>query len=217
MKISELIIQTIDLDQTEIFYSTILAFKIISKTESSVSFNVGNSILTFEITNKEIKPKYHFAFNIPCNKLEEAMLWISEKISLIEIDGGSVAHFENWRAEAIYFYDNNKNILELIARKDLNNYSENEFSNESIISISEVGIVTKKPMVLGNELIKMTKSEFFSKGPKREDFVAVGNENGLFVISNSQRNWFPTSDKAEKQRTKVKIQVDNADFDLEFN
>jgi hypothetical protein len=63
----------------------------------------------------------------------------------------------------------------------------------------------------------MTKSEFFSKGPKREDFVAVGNENGLFVISDSQRNWFPTSDKAEKQRIKVKIQVDNADFDLEFN
>ncbi|MCU7616622.1 VOC family protein [Chryseobacterium sp. PBS4-4] len=217
MKISELIIQTSNLYQTETFYSSILEFKILSKNESYVSFIVGHSVLTFEKTDNEIKPKYHFAFNIPFNKMEEGLLWISEKISLIEINGDYIAHFENWKAKSIYFYDNNENILELITRNDLNNYSEHKFTNESIISINEVGIVTEKPMVLGNEIIKMTKSEFFAKGPKREDFVAVGNENGLFVISNSHRNWFPTSYKAEKQRTKVRIKVDDTDFDLEFN
>lgn len=199
MKISELTLQTNNLCETESFYSTILGFKIIEKTQKSVSFLVGSSILIFENSKQEENPKYHFAFNIPFNKLQESMAWILLKIPLMPTDDGHIAHFENWKAKAIYFYDNNQNILEFICREDLKNFSKNEFSTESILSINEIGIVTEKPMELGNKILQKTKDE------------------GLFVISNPNRNWFPTENLAEKQKTKVKILINEAEFELEFN
>lgn len=217
MKISELTLQTNNLAETENFYSSVLGFKIIEKTQKSVSFLVGNSTLIFENSHQKKNPIYHFAFNIPFNKLEESMAWISQKIPLIETDEGRIVHFENWRAKAIYFYDNNQNILEFICREDLKNSSEKEFATESILSINEVGIVVEKPLLLGNEVIQKTKTNFFSKGPKREDFVALGDDEGLFVISNPERNWFPTKDLAKKQKIKVKILVNGTEFELEFN
>ncbi len=218
MTISELIIQTNNLKETESFYSNILNFKISERTNSSITFKVGHSKLTFELTDNQINPKYHFAFNIPVNKLDDTISWISKKTPLIEADDKNyIANFENWKARAIYFYDNNKNILEFICRTDLSNSSEVEFSSESILNINEVGVVSEEPLKLGNQIIEKTKIDFFSKGPKRDDFAALGDENGLFVISNPDRNWYPTKDKAEKQKVKVKINVEEDDFELEFN
>lgn len=217
MKISELTIRTNNLSETENFYSTTLGFKMIEKTQKLISFLVGDSTLIFENSNQGENPKYHFAFNIPFNKLEESMAWISRKIPMMETDEGYVVHFDNWKAKSIYFYDNNQNILEFICREDLKNSSENEFTTESILNINEVGIVAEKPLELADEIIQKAKIDFFSKGPKREDFVALGDDEGLFVISNPDRNWFPTKDLAEKQKTKVKILANATEFELEFN
>ena len=48
MIISELILQTHNLVETERFYSEKLQLEIIAKTELSVSFRTGDSVLTFE-------------------------------------------------------------------------------------------------------------------------------------------------------------------------
>ena len=178
---------------------------------------MGTSILIFENTDSQKMPKYHFAFSIPVNKIEEAMVWILQKNPLIESDEGYIVNFENWKAKAIYFYDNNQNILEFICREDLKNSSENRFTTKSILNISEVGIVTEKPLELGNEIAQKTKIDFFSKDPKREDFAAMGDDEGVFVISSPNRNWFPTKDHAEKQKTKVKILANETEAELEFN
>lgn len=217
MKISELIIQTNNLTETEKFYSKTFECKSVEKTEYLISYIFGSSKLTFELTQQAVNPKYHFAFNIPINKIEEAIIWISKKTPLIKLNKKYITNFENWNAKAIYFYDNNKNILELICRNDLENYSDTEFSKRSIENINEVGVVTDKPIELGDRIIEKTDIDFFVKGPKREDFATLGNEDGLFVISNPNRNWYPTKNKAEKQKIKVKIKVEANNFELEFN
>jgi hypothetical protein len=83
MKILEIEIQTDNINETENFYTDILGFQLTSKSDGLITFKIGNSILRF-IKSDNIKPRYHFAFNIPANKLEEAINWTKSKVKLIE-------------------------------------------------------------------------------------------------------------------------------------
>lgn len=218
MEILELTLQTNNLIETEKFYQEIIGFEKADKTKKSISFYIGTSKLVFELIDSEQSPKYHFAFNIPIDKINEAVNWASQRTNLIVTDDNNfVTDFENWKAKAIYFFDNNQNILEFICRTDLNNSVDSKFSVDTILNINEIGLVTDNPLKSGNEIIEKSKTDFFIKGPKREDFVAVGDDYGLFVISNPNRNWYPTKEKAEKHKVRAKIKVAENEFELEFN
>lgn len=218
MRIIELTLQTNNLEKTKHFYHEIIGFDIIDDSEKEISFKVGSSKLKFVQVNSGYHPKYHFAFTIPTNKLEEAIAWTSHRVNLIKTDENEIiSNFENWKAKAIYFYDNNLNILELICRTDLKNSVEDEFSIKAILNINEIGIATDHPLQLGTEINEKIKSGFFAKGPKGEDFAAVGTDHGLFVISNPDRNWYPTQDKVEKCKLKTKVKVNEVEFEMEFN
>lgn len=119
MEILELTLLTNNILETKKFYEQIIGFEKLFETETTVSFAVGFSKLTFELTQKALQPKYHFAFNISSNKLNEAINWTLERTPLIKIENSYVADFHYWNAKSIYFYDNNQNILEFICRYDL--------------------------------------------------------------------------------------------------
>ncbi len=217
MKILEIEIQTDNINETENFYTNILGFQLTSKSDGLITFKTGNSILRF-IKSDNIKPRYHFAFNIPANKLEEAINWTKSKVKLIENEEKSVvANFENWNANAIYFYDNNDNILEFIVRHDLNNPTEKPFEISVIESISEIGIVTDEPLELAGNLIETCELFYFEKSTKSDEFVALGNDNGLFIIVKKNRQWYPTSQNAEKHFSRVKIEIGNKIKDIVIN
>lgn len=205
MNILEIEIQTDNLNKTQKFYSELLGLQTKNKNQNSISFLAGQSTLTFIKSNK-LKPKYHFAFNIPRNKLDEAIIWTSAKLDLIKnADNEIVSNFESWNAKAIYFYDNNGNILEFIARFDLDNAADEAFDISSIQSISEIGIVTDAPIKLADKLVKEKNLYFFAKGSKSEKFVTLGSDNGLIIIVETNRKWYPTEQEAEKHFTKIKI------------
>ena len=209
MKILEIEIQTDNIKETETFYSEILGLQLVNKDQNSISFKAGQSKLTF-IKSDNINPKYHFAFNIPNNKLEEVINWAESRIKLIENDENSIiANFESWNANAIYFYDNNNNIVEFIARHDLENATEKPFDTSIIESISEIGIVTEKPLELAENLIETSELYYFDKSTKSEKFVALGNDNGLFIIVETNRKWYPTEQKAKKYFSRIKIEIDS--------
>ena len=211
MDILEIELQTCHLEETEDFYSKQLGLEIIKREKTSVSFQAGLSVLTF-IKSIEINPKYHFAFNIPQNKLDEAIIWISNKATLIKNNDNSlVTNFTNWNAKAIYFYDNNGNIIEFIARFDLANISAKVFDSYSIQSISEVGVVTDNPLIFAETLLSEYQLVYFTKGPKTGDFVALGDDNGLIIISSPTRSWYPTKSLAEKHYFKMKILSDHSE------
>ncbi len=217
MKILEIEIQTDNLKETETFYVETLGFKLLNKSDDYIKFKTGHSKLTF-IKSENINPKYHFAFNIPNNKLEEVINWAESRIKLIENDENSIiANFESWNANAIYFYDNNNNIVEFIARHDLENATEKPFDTSIIESISEIGIVTEKPLELAENLIETSELYYFDKSTKSEKFVALGNDNGLFIIVETNRKWYPTEQKAEKHFSKVKIEIDEIIKELALN
>jgi len=206
MNILEIEILTENFDETENFYSKLLGFQIQSKNRNTISFSAGKSTLTFIPGNRN--PRYHFAFNIPNNKLDEALIWISKKTELIKNPENTfIANFDNWNAKSLYFYDNKGNVLEFITRFDLNQISDKPFTSESILSINEIGVVTDNPIAFAEKMINENQLQYFVKGPKKEDFVVLGDDNGLIIVSNPHRDWYPTHNRAEKHYVKMKIEI----------
>ena len=141
MKIKELTLFTQNLNTQIDFYSNVLEFEIIACDKVSCSFKMGSSILTFK-AQENSKP-YHFAFNIPSNKENEVSIWLKERVSLLPHQGEEIIDFESWNAKAMYFYDLDMNIVEFIARKNLNINSNSAFSSKSILNISEMALDRK--------------------------------------------------------------------------
>ena len=216
MKLEQIQIQTNNIQETTAFYQDILDLPIIEKNSKWVTIQAGNSILKF-IENAAFNSIYHFAFNIPENKLDEAIEWCKNKVGLIVIeDQNVIANFETWNANAVYFYDNNGNLLEFIARHDLDNTATENFSSKSILNISEIGIVTENPLELGNQLIEKHALEFFSKNNNSDVFSALGNDEGLLIIVKPNRNWYPTQTPTQTNPTEIRIQNNENNFELIF-
>ncbi len=206
MKLEHIQIQTSNIKQTTAFYQDILGLSIIENDSKYITIKAGNSILKF-IENPQFKSIYHFAFNIPTNKLDEAIQWCKNKVNLIRIeDQNVITHFENWNAHAVYFYDNNGNLLEFIARHDLDNAQTEEFSSKSILNISEIGIVNENPLELGNQLIAEHGLSFFSKNNNSKVFAAIGDDEGLLILVKPNRNWYPTQTPSESNKTDIRLE-----------
>lgn len=176
-------------DELKKFYSQTLGLELIREDAGSFSVNAGKSVLTFSLSADFTKPFYHFAFNIPENQLAEAKASISAKLNLISLNGEDEFDFRSWNAHSIYFYDPSGNIVELIARHNLNNSSSEEFSGKSILCVSEIGLPVSDPANFFEEINREYKIPLFS-GDKKE-FCAAGDDNGLFIIVNKGRKWFP--------------------------
>ncbi|HFK5569278.1 TPA: VOC family protein [Elizabethkingia meningoseptica] len=218
MRILEIIMQTNDLNETENFYTNKLQLELVEKKENTISFMAGETKLTFEKTTHNENPHHHLAFNIPLNKLEEAMKWADHRFELVlNQEQGYVTTFDKWKAKSFYFYDNNNNLAEFIIRTDLNNHSDEAFSSKNILNVSEIGIVSDKPLELAEQIVKQTGIDYFSKESKLENLVALGDDNGLLIIVSPNRNWYPTDRKAEKQKLSIRIKTDETEITLHLN
>lgn len=203
MNILELELLTDSITETESFYNDVIGLETISKSNSSVSFKAGSTKLTFR-SSENLKPVYHFAFDIPNNKLLEAFAWIEKKTGILEVvPPEKIADFYNWNAKSFYFYDNNANILEFIARFSLDNTSEKPFDGSLVLSVSEIGFVTKNVSKLSDEMSNKYDLSIFPKQPKLDKFIVLGTDTGLFILVEENRDWYPTHQKAKSFWTKV--------------
>lgn len=205
MKITEIQLLTDRMEETIYFYRDILGLSVIITENKVTKFSAGASVLTFHQSYNN-SPVYHFAFNIPKNQFNEALHWAASKFQLIQITAsGSVADFQSWNAKAFYFYDNNHNIVEFIARFDLDNDSQQPFDGSSVCSISEMGLVVKDPKTFAAKLMAAYHLAFFEKQLPKEDFIAMGNDEGLLIIVSENRVWYPTDNRSAKHWAKVSI------------
>ncbi len=218
MKIKEIHLLTNNLPATEQFYNHILDIKTNRKTNQEISFLIGKTELIFINSTESINPNYHLAFDIPTNKLEEALAWMKEKVVILPVTKDShLSDIKLWNARSFYFYDNNGNLLELISRYDLQNQSAVPFTSNSILHISEIGIVSQHVQDCANDLIAGYGLDYYAKQPKQDNFMALGDEAGLFILVDPNRNWFPTDKKAEPFWTKIIFHSENGDQVLEVN
>jgi len=199
MLVKKLVVQTAYLRTLAEFYSSILELQVHEISEKEIQTNIGSTALVFSET-KETEPFYHFAINVPANKIEEARTWLNNKVKLLWMNDykSDIADFVNWRAKSAYFYDPAGNILELIARFDLDNETTKVFSSKQFLSISEVGLVLNQETFESttNRLLQDYSLSYFAKQPPLPQFRAIGDDHGLFIVVPEHRNWYPTNKPA---------------------
>lgn len=199
MIIRMLTIETLHIAELHGFYCEVLGLALTDEDDHSFTVKAGQTDIRVQQHTKANEPLYHIAFNIPANKIEEASAWIATKAQRLYLAdyNGFIADFTNWHAKSVYFYDPAGNVIELIARFDLNNGTEEPFNAGQFLSVSEVGLV-----FAGDEFecqVQKVCDEFnlsyFSKQPALGHFKAVGDDEGLFIIVPENRVWYPTKDK----------------------
>ncbi len=169
------------------FYRDTIGFSVTSEADDSVTLETGESTITFDYA-ADIDAFYHFAFNIPENQIRSAHEWQKQRSELITpperlVDEGmprEVVAFRHWNAHSVFFWDPAGNAVEYIARHDLDNGRAGEFSIESVLGLSEIGLVAEDvPAVAKRVRDSLSVKTYVSAS---EAFEPIGDPHGLLLI-----------------------------------
>lgn len=203
MLLKKITLLTSKLDELSYFYRDLLELNIINEASDAFTVQIGSTELTFKETELSLKPFYHFAINIPENKMSEAKSWIKSKVTLNAEEGEEEeVYFESWNAHSMYFEDPSGNLLEFIARHNLPNASQNLFSAKDLLQISEIGIVVDAVIPFVRKLNERGVPNWRDDS---ESLTPVGDENGLFIVVKSGRRWFFSEQHAKIYPVEVTI------------
>jgi catechol-2,3-dioxygenase len=162
----------------------------------------GATRLTFRVAAESLPPA-HLAFNVPENLIAEGHDWVAQRTLVLPNAGAEITDFSFWNAHSVYFADAEGNVLELIARHDLDNAADAPFGPDALLEVSEVGLqvadVGKAVGWLEDEL----GLPFYSGD--RRTFGAVGDERGVFILVPEGRPWLPTDTPAGQRPLLVTI------------
>ena len=191
MDIRRLELLSANLEAQRDFYGNVLELPV-RLDQPILEVQAGRTRLFFTHT-PEFDGAYHFAFNIPANQFESAKRWISSRAPLLQDENGKDEfHSENWNSSSVYFKDPAGNVLEFIARHNLNNAVNGDFDRLQILNISEIGLPSEDVVGLATEICKKLDVSVFRQEPN-ESFTPVGDDNGLLIIPVKDRIWIPNS------------------------
>jgi catechol-2,3-dioxygenase len=195
MKITELTLQTTQVEQLHYFYEHVLELPLLNAAKDSFTVQVGETRLAFE-RNKQTDLLYHFAFTIPSDALPQARPWLAARdLTLLKSPAGEDEFaFGNWNADSIYFHDPAGNILELIAHHELPDQLVGAFSSRHLLRVGEIG------MVVDDVLAQVTRLQqelgiTSQRDELSETFSPVGDAHGRFIVVKTARAWWPTLDE----------------------
>lgn len=193
------------------FYSEVLGLEVMKVSDDSYRFRLGNTFVRLQSSSSAVP--YHFAINIPSNQAQLALEWLKDRLEIISFEGHEIQDFKNWNAEAIYFYDEDKNIVEFIARHNLSNPSDQAFGSQSLLEVSEIGIPTDNIESKFKLLQEHLGVEIYSGSFER--FCAIGDERGLFIcIDKNKKDWFPNNDKAHSAQFEALVSDGQNSFSI---
>jgi catechol 2,3-dioxygenase-like lactoylglutathione lyase family enzyme len=172
------------------FYAATLGLPASVDPAGNLAVQAGATRIVFE-PGPDPEPVYHFAFNIPTNRFPEAKRWLQARTALLPRSGTGEdeLYFDVWNAHACYFADPAGNILELIARHNLHEESEQPFGSESILRVSEIGLPAPTVAQMVDALTAGPDLCLYSGD--RENFAALGDEHGLVIVVPEGRGWLP--------------------------
>jgi catechol-2,3-dioxygenase len=169
------------------FYTEGLELPLDEESAGRFTVQAGETRLTF-VEAVEGKPTYHFAFNIPENKLPQAQEWLARRIPVLRQDGREVFHFEDWNAHAFYFHDPAGNVAEFIARHNLRNGAPGPFTAGDILYASEIGLVVDDVPAEVKALNETLGLQLYRPGSER--FAPMGDEHHLLILNHRDRGWW---------------------------
>lgn len=134
----------------------------------------------------------HLAFNVPADRFEASTAWLLARTPLQRNAKGE-AHFTfggRWESESIYFDGPDGLILELIGRRRLPASGRvGAFHGSELTCVSEVGLPTADVAALSARAEAAFGLGYLS--PPVPHFAALGDDEGLLIVVDATRRWFP--------------------------
>jgi catechol 2,3-dioxygenase-like lactoylglutathione lyase family enzyme len=171
------------------FYHTSLGLRLLEDQPNRLTLAAGSSRLTFVPAPPDVgQPFYHFAFNIPENKIREARDWQRQRSPLLPIPKtlrdsnypDDIVNYSHWNAHSVFFFDPAGNVVEHIARHDLKNASGGGFGPDDLLCLSEIAFVVDDVPAASAELQGVAGVSQYRGG--NDQFVALGDEQGLLLV-----------------------------------
>ena len=217
VRIGRLHIETPEVSLLRGFYHGVFGFPIHEESPEKLTLRAGNTAFVIARARHLLEGVYHFAFNIPENQFDEAVQWLRERVMLIADDGGEdTFHHDSWNADSVYFHDPAGNIVEFIARHDLDCASDHPFSGQRVLGVSEIGIASNDVVHETASLRDRTMAPIY-KETQSETFTAIGDETGLLIVVKRGRVWFPdTGKRADPMPLSVAVATDDGPVQLDF-
>jgi catechol-2,3-dioxygenase len=185
------LLTSVDINVLQDFYQSVLGLPIIENDDANFKVVVGASVISFAKVSMERRPFYHFAFNIPENKIEKAFNWQKQKTAIVHPNPngphGQIVTFNHWNAHSVFFLDPAGNLLEYIARHDLGNARPGNFSANDILNVSEIGLIVDDVYETGRSV--QESLGLASYRDAQAGFWPIGDENGLLLMIKKDRVW----------------------------
>lgn len=207
---SRIELETTQIEPQRAFYSGSLELELVESGEGSFAVRCGQTVLSFSQVDASQPRQYHFAIDIPTNKLEESLDWARSRFAVnLKEDGSAIYSFDSWNAQAFYFLDPEGNILEFITRRNSPSQVQEPFTSKHIRYISELGVVTEDVVKTCLNLQAELKLPCFPD-PNVEpnpDFQPMGTDDGLFIVAKFGRSWLGGTGTAQPFPSKTSLSI----------
>jgi hypothetical protein len=190
------------------FYHGTIGLPVLDEHADRLTIGAGQTRLTFTTAGPgDGNPFYHFAFNIPENKVLAARAWQLARTSLLPIPArqrdpdypDDVVDYRHWNAHSLFFFDPAGNVVEYISRHDLKNARSGAFGSQDILYASEIAFVVDDVLATAANLKQVVGVEQYRGGSAQ--FTALGDERGLLLVM--ERGRVISFDAAEKKSVSV--------------
>jgi hypothetical protein len=177
------------------FYGEKLSLPVLESSAERLVVLAGASRVAFTPSRREgARPFYHFAFNIPENKIRLAADWQRARSPLIPIPPKNrdpempddVVDYRHWNAHSVFFFDPAENVVEYIARHDLKNSAPGPFGPSDVLCASEIAFVVDDVPAMAEKVRRAFALENY-RGAS-DGFAAIGDENGLLLVMQRGRH-----------------------------
>lgn len=213
-EIIELNLRARRLNQNRFFWETLMGFTVIdAPSVGQYTLQVGNTKLTFRQSTlppdleATFFPQYHFTISIPSNQIEACLEWVlsqkatnpatNEEVTIPiwkdYLNEAEIIRRNLYNSQSVFIQDPAGNIVELLARHDMNNTATGTFNNGMFIGISEVGIVTRDVRKTA-ALLKDTFGVEEVLGSSNS-FKPMGGATGLLKLIVPGKPWIPTENE----------------------
>lgn len=166
------------------YYREVLELPVTRDGDEAV-VEVGRSALVLR-AGPACEGVHHVAFGIAPAAFEAGHAWLRERVELLTADGSPVIEGpDGWDSRSLYFLGPEGIVLEHIARE-----ADRDQPPGPPSCISEVGIaVPDVPAAVARLGEELGLPPF---PPQGAQFAPVGGHDGLLIVVQQDRTWFPT-------------------------
>jgi len=189
MKIREVTLTARRLDAAAAFYRDVLRMPV-DEQPNRATVTIGSSRLVL-VPGDQFDGVHHLAFGISPHDFDLVRRWLNQHVEPIVAGASEVIDGpEGWNSRSLYFLGPEDILLEFIARQADAEIPGGDGVAPRPFSISEVGMGVPDARAAVRELTEALGLPTFP--PQETHFAPVGDHDGLLIVVDQERVWFPT-------------------------